>query len=102
MRVAKNTDVRSGAIEKGSSLFGQFSRFKHDMPDRDAKTIQRDDRLGRKATFFVPIHIAGHGRHGGNPLKVFDDRSIADVAGMNDLIHATKVSLDRTAHAYRQ
>ena len=67
MGVAKNTNVWSGTIEKRSSIFRQLFRFKHDMPDRDAETIQRDDCFCRKAALFVSIDIAGHGCDGSNP-----------------------------------
>ena len=95
MGVAKNTNVWSGTIEKRSSIFGQLSRFKHDMPDRDAETIQLDDCLSGKAALFVSIDIAGHGCHGSNCLELIDHQSIANIAGMDNMIHATKVSHDR-------
>lgn len=95
MGMAKDTDVRPRTIEKGLSFFDQLSALKDNMSDRDAETIQLDDGLSRKATLFVPIRIAGHGSHGSNHLKLIDNQSIADIAGMNNVIHATKVTHDR-------
>jgi hypothetical protein len=58
MRMTKDTDVWSGTIEKSSSLFGQLSSFKYNMPDGDAETIQPDYSLCRKAALLIFIDIA--------------------------------------------
>lgn len=58
MRVTEDTAIRSGTIEKRSSLFGQFSSFKYNMPDGDADTIQLDYGLCRETALFILIDIA--------------------------------------------
>jgi hypothetical protein len=58
MRMTENADVRSGVIEKRSSLFSQISSFKYHMPDSDAEAVQMDDGLPREAALFVFIDIA--------------------------------------------
>ena len=95
MGVAKDADVRPRTIEKRFPLFGQLPALKDNMSDRDADTIQLNDGLGRKAALFVPIHIAGHGCHGSNCLELIYNQSIADIAGMKNMIHARKVTRNR-------
>jgi hypothetical protein len=65
------------------------------MPDRDSEPTQLEDRLGREPTPAIAVHVARYGRHRGERLELGDDGPVADVSGMEDVIHASEVPQDR-------
>ena len=91
MRMTEDTDVRPGPIEKRFSLFGQLSRFKHDVPNRDADTIQLDYGFCGETALFILIDIARDSRHGSNRLKLIDNGSSTNVAGVDNMIHVMEM-----------
>lgn len=73
MGMTEDTDVRSRAIEKRPSLFGQLPGLKHHMPNCNTETIQLDDTLCRKAALFVFVDIARDSRHRCDCLQLLYD-----------------------------
>ena len=95
MRMTEDADVWSGAIEKRSSLLGQLSSFTYNMSDRDMDAIQLNNGLCREAALFIFIDIARDSDHGSDRLKLIDNNSPTNVAGVNNMIHAMEMPHDR-------
>lgn len=93
--MAEDADVRSHAIEKGQPFFGQLPPFIQNVADSDPDSGQFDRGLRRKAALVVAFDVAGDHRHRGNRFKLFYDRSLADIAGVNNMIHVMEMAQDR-------
>jgi hypothetical protein len=93
--VAKDADVRSFAIQKGSSVLGELSAFIQNMTDGDAETCQFDHGLGRKSTLFIIVDVAKDGGDWRDLLQLFNHGLIADVSGVENVIDAFKMSSNR-------
>lgn len=48
---------------------------------------EKDVRFGQAATGACAIHVAAHGMHGGNFGERFEDRGIAHVAEVENVVH---------------
>jgi hypothetical protein len=94
MGMAKDTDVRPGPIKKGSPVFGQLSSFIQNVADRDLPTGDRNHCLWWKSALFVSIDVAGDGGHRSNRLQLLNHGSLADVTGVNNMIHIPKILWD--------
>lgn len=95
MRVPEDADVRLFALKKCTAFFRQFPAFIQHMSDRHASAGQLHNSLRRKPAPFEPIDIAGDRRYGSDGLEVLDDGSCADIAGVEDAIHAGEMPHDR-------
>jgi hypothetical protein len=94
MRVAKDADIRSFAIQKGSPVFRELPDFIQNMTDGDAVACQFDHGLGRKSSPFIIVDVAKDGGDRRDLLQLFNHGSIADVSGVENVIDASEVSPD--------
>jgi hypothetical protein len=94
VRVAKDADVRSFAIQKGSTVFCELPAFIQNMTDGDAAACQFDHGLERKSALFIIIDIAGDGRDRSDLLQLFNHGLIANVPGVENVIDASEMSPD--------
>jgi hypothetical protein len=95
MRVAKDADVRSFAIQKGSPVFRELPDFIQNMTDGDAVAGQFDHGLRRKSALFIIVDVAGDGGDRRDLLQLFNHGLIADVSGVENVIDAFKMSSNR-------
>ena len=94
MRVAKDADIGSFAIQKGSSVLRELPTFIQNMTDGNTAACQFDHGLGRKSALFIIIDVAGDGGDWRDLLQLFDDGPIANVPGVENVIDASEVSPD--------
>jgi hypothetical protein len=92
--MAKDADVRSFAIQKGSSGLREFPAFIQNMTDGDTAACQFDHGPGRKSALFLIVDVAGDGRDRSDLLQLFNHGLIANVPGVEDMIDASEVSPD--------
>jgi len=93
--MTKDADVWLLTIQKSPPVFCELSAFIHDMTDGDAEAGQFDHGLWWKPSLFVRIDIAGDGRHGSNGLKLLNDVSLANITGVENMIHVFKMQQNR-------
>ena len=93
--MAKDTNVRSFAIQKGSSTLRELSAFIQNMTDGDAAACQFDHGLGRKYALFIFIDVAGDGGDRSNLLQLFNHGPIANVPRVENVIDAFEMSSNR-------
>lgn len=92
MGMAKDTDVRSHAIEKRSSFRRECAVRVQNVPDGNPKPYKLDHRLGLKTALLISINIAGNHRHGSDGLQLIDDCGLADITGMHDMIDVLEMA----------
>ena len=95
VRVAKDTDVRSFAIQKGSPVFRELAAFIQNMTDGDAVAGQFNNGLGWKFVLFIIIDVTGDSGDWRDLLQLFDHGLIANVPGVENVIDAFKMSSNR-------
>lgn len=92
MGMAEDTDVRSGSVEKGPSVLGQCSALIQDVTDGDSQPRKLDHRFRWKSAFIVSVDVAGDYCDWGDCLQLRDDRSLADITRVNDMIDIFEVA----------
>jgi hypothetical protein len=93
--VAKDADVRSFAIQKGSSVFREFPAFIQNMTDGDTAACQFDHGLWWKPALFLIVDVAGDGGDWRDLLQLFNHGLIANIPGVENVIDAFKMSSNR-------
>ena len=86
MGMAKNTDVRSHAIEKRSPFRRECAACIQNVADGNPKPCELDHRLNPKTALLISINIAGNRRHRSDGLQLIDDSRLADITAMHDMI----------------
>ena len=95
MRVAKDADIGSFAIQKGSSVLRELPAFIQNMTDGDTAACQFDHGLGRKSDLFLIVDVAGDGGDRSDLLQLFDHGLLANIPGVENVVDALKMSSNR-------
>jgi len=95
MRMTKDADVRSFAIQKGSSVLRELPAFVQNMTDGDAAACQFDHGLWWKPALFLIVDVAGDGGDRSDLLQLFNHGLIANVPGVENMIDASEMSSNR-------
>jgi hypothetical protein len=94
MRVAKDANVRLFLVQKDPSLLRQLPAFVQNMTDRDAAACQFNHSLRRKNAEFTSIDVAGNCCDWRDLFQLLDDRPLANVPGVKNVIDVSEVSPD--------
>jgi len=95
MGVAEDADVGPFSLQERAPILSEFPAFVQDVSKRNSTTAQFDHRLGLKAAPLEAIHIPGDGRDGGNLLQFDDHGPVSDIAGVQNVVNASKMAQDR-------
>jgi hypothetical protein len=90
--VTKDTDIRVGFLEKRSTALCELPALIQNMTDGNAAACQFDYGLGRKYVLFTIIDVAGNGGDRRDLFQLLDDRPLADVPGVENVIDVSEVS----------
>jgi hypothetical protein len=92
MRMAKDADIRVGFLEKRSTALCELPALIQNMTDRNAAACQFDYGLGRKYVLFTIIDVAGNGGERRDLFQLLDDRPLANIPGVENVIDVSEVS----------
>ena len=91
MGMSVDTNRRLLPRQEFSPLAGESPPFIQPVIEGHPMPPQFEHLLHRKPARLESIHVAGYGRHRSYLCQQFDDATLADIAGVKDMVDPGKV-----------